>query len=386
MELHHVKNQTEDSADIFLFNQIGNGGINATDFVNELRFLDTLGLESINVRINSGGGSVIEGYGIFSAIRAINTPVNTIIEGIAASIAGVIAMAGTTRSISDFGRLMIHDPSFGASRPNNKQQAALDSIKDSLKTILSNNSSLDLEEISELMSNETWFNAEDAKAFGFVDEVFSTQREVSNECTILDVQNIANDLHDNNTNLETTINNMLDIKNHLSLNDEATEGEVLEAVKTLENNVVEATNKVEEMETAHAVEIETLNNAKIELETVHNEALLEMKNVNDELITEIATLVVENAIEAGKFDKSKKESLVEQAIDNLEGFKNIIESVNVAPTSITSLIENNNEPTNEKTWDDYQKGDSKGLANLMVNDKETYNKLYFNKYGVNPNN
>ena len=384
MDLHHVRNQTEDSADIFLFNQIGQGGINATDFVNELRFLDTLGLKEINVRINSGGGSVIDGYGIFSAIRAINTPVNTIIEGIAASIAGIIAMAGKTRTISDFGRLMVHDPSFGNSRPNNKQQAALDSIKDSLITILSNNSSLDEGEIAELMSVETWFNAEDAHAFGFVDSIFSTAREeVTNELTILEVQNIVNDLHPINK-VEPINKNMLDIKNHLALTDEATEGEVLEAVKTLENNVIEANNKVEEMEVAHATEVEVLNNATNELKEAHTTEVEGLNNANTELVKEVATMVVENAIEAGKLSKDKKESLVEQAINDLDGFKNLVDSVNVTPTSITALINDNTPSNTDKTWDDYQKNDSKGLANLLNNDKEAYRKLYVAKFGNEP--
>jgi ATP-dependent Clp endopeptidase proteolytic subunit ClpP len=388
MELHHVRNQTHESADIFLFNQIGQGGINATDFVNELRFLDTLGLKEINVRINSGGGSVMDGYGIFSAIRSVNTPVNTIIEGIAASIAGIIAMAGKNRSISDFGRLMVHDPSFGNARPNNKQQKALDTIKESLITVLANNSSLDESEISELMTSETWFNAEDALAFGFVDNVFSTAREqVTNELTIADVQNIANDLLDTNNNqLEINNDNMLNIKNHLGLNEEAVEGDVLEAVKALENKSNEAEAKVEELTNAHTTEVEDLNNQIKDVEEKHATEVEALNNNVTELNNELATMVVENAIKDGKFNADKKDELVEQASKDLSAFKNIIESVtaNAAPVSITNLIENTEEVTNELDWDHYTKNEPNALNAMRINDVEAYNKLYADKFGVEP--
>jgi ATP-dependent Clp endopeptidase proteolytic subunit ClpP len=382
MNLSYVKNQTDDSADIFLFNQIGGvGGINATDFVNELRFLDTLGLKEINVRINSGGGSVMEGYGIFSAIRAAKTPVNTIIEGIAASIAGIIAMAGQNRTISDFGRLMIHDPNFGNARPNDKQKKALDTIKTSLITVLANNSSLDENEIGELMAEETWFNAEEALAFGFVDSIHSTKRkkEMANELTVVDVQNLANELHLNN-NVELTINKMLDIKNHLSLNEEATEGEVLEAVKGLENTITEKDNTINDLNN----KLEEAATKAEETETAHSEAVEGLNNTIADLNKEVATLVVENAIKAGKFDEGKKEDLVEMASKDLNAFKNIIDSVTVQPVSITNLIEDTKEVTNDKDWDYYTKKEPKALNAMRLNDKEAYTKLYVNKFGVEP--
>lgn len=382
MELHHVRNQTADSADIFLFNQIGNGGINATDFVNELRYLDTLGLKSINVRINSGGGSVIEGYGIFAAIRAINTPVNTIIEGIAASIAGIIAMAGKKRSISDFGRLMIHDPSFGSSRPDNKQQAALDTLKSSLTKILSNNSSLDEAEVGKLMSKETWFNAEEALAFGFVDKTFSTARkEAKNELTVVDIENLASDLLEPN-NKKPINKNMLNLTNHLSLEDKATEGEVLEAVKTIENNLTEATNKVTDLETAHATAVEVLENAATEATAAHTTVVDGLNDNVTALNKEVATLVVENAINAGKFSKEKKEELIVTATKDLEAFKNICNSVTVAPTSITSLLNKGKAETTDKDWDHMTKKEPKALNEMRINDVEAYNKLFAAKFGT----
>lgn len=374
MELNYVKNQTDDSADIFLFDNIGGFGINAQDFVNELRFLDSQGLSEINVRINSAGGSVIEGFGIFSAIRNADTRVNTIIEGVAASIAGIIAMAGDNRKISDFGRLMIHDPSFGGGTPNGKQKKALDTIKDSLIKVLANNSALDEGEIFDLMSEETWFNADEALAFGFIDEIFSTHRkelkEAKNELTVADIQNAANDLY-HKTEVEQTVNKMTELINHFGLNKEATEAEILNEVKDLANKLADTEKALNDANDDH-------NEEKTKLE----ETINGLETSTAELKKEVATLVVENAIEAGKFKAENKEALVEKATADLDGFKNIVDSVADVPASIVNTINTAASEEDAKDWDYYQKKDPKGLKNLMATNPDEYKRLFKDKYGV----
>jgi len=378
MDFKYIKNQTDNTGDIFLFAPIGGGGINAQEFVNELRFLDSLELDEINVHINSPGGSVIDGFGIFSAIRNAKTPVNTIIEGIAASIAGIIAMAGHNRSIADFGRLMIHDPHFGRKAENEQEKNTLDSIKDSIITILSNNSSLDAEEIFNLMTEETWFNAEDAKAFGFVDNVFSTTREKEtvNELAVSDIMNIASELVDTTpqiTHVKLTQTEMLNLKNHLSLDAEATEIEIVDAVKVLENKINETEAALTDAKDEFKEEKEALN----ETVTTH-------ENTIDGLNNEIATLIVENAINDGKFEAKNKEALIEKACADLEGFKTIVNAVTSAPVSINAMIDTTVEEPAKVTFNDMSKNDPTGLLNLMKNDWDKYSELYKEQYGVNP--
>jgi ATP-dependent protease ClpP protease subunit len=374
MNLQYVKNQTDDSAEIFLYSPIG-GGVNAQNFVAELQFLDTLGLKEINVRINSSGGSVIEGFGIFSAIRNAKTPVNTSIDGIAASIAGVIAQAGKKRTITDFGRLMIHDPSFAGTNKDPKAQKALDTIKASLVTILTNNSALDEGEIFDLMTAETWFNAEEAVAYGFADEETTTKREEAIQDLALDeIQNIANELFapitENNNQIK---NKMIEVINHLGLNESATSEETLEAVKALENKVNEAEaaltlsnddneQKVNELK-------ETITNSTEEVEALTNE---------------VATMVVENAISAGKFSKENKASLIEKAIADLDGFKSIVNAVATPAVSITALIDNSEEEVIETTFEQMSKENPNGLLNMLKTDPEAYAALYEKQYGAKP--
>src|SRR4051812_21409466 len=99
----------EGTATILLYDQIGGQGINGRDFANEIERLQSTA-KKINVRINSPGGSVLEGYAIVSAILNSSVPVDTYIDGLAASIAGVIAMAGQRVFIKDYGTLMLHNP------------------------------------------------------------------------------------------------------------------------------------------------------------------------------------------------------------------------------------------------------------------------------------
>ena len=109
----HIQNLSREEAHINLFSEIGGDGIQGQSFANEIQLLNEFGVETINVHINSGGGSVIEGLSIFSAIKNSEAHVNVFIEGIAASMAGVIAMAGDRIHMTDFSQIMIHNPHTG---------------------------------------------------------------------------------------------------------------------------------------------------------------------------------------------------------------------------------------------------------------------------------
>lgn len=106
-----VKNQTAEAVDIFLYDEISPWvpGHNARDIANILNSLTKV--PTINVRINSPGGSVFDGMAIYNALTRHPGTVNTYVDGIAASIASVIMLAGKTISIADNAMVMIHNPS-----------------------------------------------------------------------------------------------------------------------------------------------------------------------------------------------------------------------------------------------------------------------------------
>ncbi len=126
--------------------------------------------------INSPGGNVDEGLAIYNAIRANKTPCEVIVDGFALSIASIIACAGKPVKAAPGATFMIHAPSTesaGTAQAMRTIATALDKVADSMAAIYAEKTGKDRAEILELMTAETWFTAEEAEAFGLVDEVIS---------------------------------------------------------------------------------------------------------------------------------------------------------------------------------------------------------------------
>ena len=104
---YEFKNQTEAMADLYLYGEVGGFGANASEFISALSGLKGA---HINLHIHSPGGSVFEGHAIFNALRSHPGGVTTFVDGIAASMASVIAMAGKPVKMASNGFLMIHNP------------------------------------------------------------------------------------------------------------------------------------------------------------------------------------------------------------------------------------------------------------------------------------
>ena len=162
MDFKYIKNISENEATILLYNQIGdsvdeNGmyvsGISGSAFAYEMQYLQDK-CKKINVRINSIGGNVLDGYSIVSAILNSTVKCDTYIDGLAASISGVIAMAGEKCYMADYGTMMLHNPKGG----NSEDVLAL--VKNTLVTILSKRTKLDEDTINKMMDEETWLNAD----------------------------------------------------------------------------------------------------------------------------------------------------------------------------------------------------------------------------------
>ncbi len=136
--------------------------------------LDLLSDTALDVRINSVGGSVIEGMHIYNRLRMHRAPVEVTIEGIAASMATIIACAGKPVRMMDAGWYMVHDPSgvsFGNAGAMRKASEVLDKFGQQLVDIYVQRTGKDREEIEALMAAETWLSPAEALEHGFIDEV-----------------------------------------------------------------------------------------------------------------------------------------------------------------------------------------------------------------------
>lgn len=163
------------SAEIFIYEDIGDdyfGGISGNAFAKELRDLGNV--ENIDVRLNSMGGSVFEGLTIYNLLRDNPARVNTHIDGMAASIASVIAMAGDTVSIAENAFMMIHKPwapKMGDADEHRALADQLDKVESSIANAYTRHSQESPESIQEKMQAETWFDAQEALAFGLATEI-----------------------------------------------------------------------------------------------------------------------------------------------------------------------------------------------------------------------
>lgn len=170
-----IQNKGNKTAEVLIYDTIGAGwmgGISAQDFAKELKALGTL--DTINVRINSEGGSVFDGIAIYNTLLSNKATITVDIDGLAASIASIIAMAGDTIRMANNALFMIHDPwtfAMGSADELRDQADLLDKVRDQLVTTYVSRSSIDAEKVSALMADETWMSSQEALDHGLIDEI-----------------------------------------------------------------------------------------------------------------------------------------------------------------------------------------------------------------------
>lgn len=139
-------------------------------FKNELMS----GTGPLTLWINSPGGDVFAAAQIYNMLMDYKDDVTVNIDGIAASAASVIAMAGTTVNMSPVAMMMIHNPmtvAIGDSKEMEKAIAMLSEVKESILNAYEIKTSLSRVQLSHLMDAESWFNAKKALELGFADSI-----------------------------------------------------------------------------------------------------------------------------------------------------------------------------------------------------------------------
>ncbi|KMK65977.1 head maturation protease, ClpP-related [Puniceibacterium sp. IMCC21224] len=157
-------------AEVAIYDEIGAYGVSAKGFLAELGALPDG--TPVDLRLNSPGGSVFDAVAIYNALKRHAGTVTVWIDGIAASAASYVAMAGDEIVMPENAFLMIHDPSglaMGTAGDMRAMAEALDKIAGSLVRGYAAKSGKSNDEIKALMAAETWFDAGDAVAAGFAD-------------------------------------------------------------------------------------------------------------------------------------------------------------------------------------------------------------------------
>jgi len=286
-------------------------GIDGAQFQRELLMLDGMGKKRIQVWINSPGGVVMDGYNIFNAILKSKTPVDTYNVGIAASIAGVIFMAGRKRVMADYSSLMIHPPSGG----NDKKQ--MEAIADSLTTMLAAKSSLSDVEVKYLMDRTTWINSAECFAKGFCTDIEITsdnnKKRMSQTTNVMEAWKIANSIKDfNQIKIKNTVMTKITMK--LGLNDAATEDNVIAEIKKIEDKAyqdgvdkISAENKLKEVENASKKEKDAMKKQLDDAE----DAIKCQKEAFDKLKDEYNAMVEDKQAAEKEADGVKAKKMVE---------------------------------------------------------------------------
>ena len=162
------KAQVKDNV-IYLYDEIGLWGITAEDFVNALDEIDDT---EIHIHINSPGGSVWDGQAIAAAIKRQSAKTIVHVDGIAASIASIIALSADEILMSTGAYLMIHQPwsiVIGPADEMRKEADVLDKIGNTLAKQYASRSTFTEAEIIAALADETWLDADECVECGFAD-------------------------------------------------------------------------------------------------------------------------------------------------------------------------------------------------------------------------
>ncbi len=283
---------TDAVAEVYIFDEIGAYGITAQDFISEMKeYKDT----PVNLRINCIGGDVFDGMAMYNIIKKREAKTTAYIEGIAASMGSVIALAADEVIMAENSLFMIHNAwggAMGEAEDMRKTASILEKISGEIANIYERKTRLSLNRIIEMMDKETWLNAQEAYELGFID-LISDSIKVAAKYDVSKFKNITTEQIHNKLNinvnnkkmteeLKNWFNNKVDeIVNSVKGADNKSEDVVTEVNVMLSDNE-EISNKLSSFEAS----VTDLNGKIVSLE----EELTSTKGENETLSTEIERL------------------------------------------------------------------------------------------------
>lgn len=170
-----IKNQTDSSADLYFYGDIVSSWWGAWDDTDQYPeairdFLNGVSGKNLNIYVNSGGGSVFAGMAIYNMLKRHQGQKTVYVDGLAASIASVIALAGDKVVVPSNAFLMIHKPwngMYGNANDFRKMANDLDAIEEGIMNVYAENlkEGVDIETIRQMVQDETWLNGHEASNY-----------------------------------------------------------------------------------------------------------------------------------------------------------------------------------------------------------------------------
>lgn len=168
---YSIANLSQTEAEIAIYDEIGMWGISASEFIKDLAAVKA---STISLRINSPGGDVFDGIAIYNAIARHSATVNVYVDGLAASAASFIAMAGDSVTMMPHSQMMIHEAAglvIGSASDMQKMADILNKSSDNIASIYAEKAGGTVEDWRALMQAETWFSDQEAVDAGLADKV-----------------------------------------------------------------------------------------------------------------------------------------------------------------------------------------------------------------------
>lgn len=178
---YRIQNKAEKRPEIFIYDEIGFFGNSAKAFTDELQELNA---DELSVHINSPGGDIFDGLAIYQALKNHKADVTVHVDGLAASIASVIAMAADNVVMAPKASMMIHDGwtmAVGDAREMRSAADLLDKQSGIIASVYADKAGQTPEFWRARMQETTWYSADEAFDAGLVDEVEGREKKKADE-------------------------------------------------------------------------------------------------------------------------------------------------------------------------------------------------------------
>ncbi len=178
---YKMLNKASDVGEIWLYGSIGQDwfgdGVTAKQFADDLKKLGAV--KNIDLRINSDGGVITDARAMYNLLIEHKANVHVHIDGIAASAASFLAMAGKQITISEGGFVMIHNArsvTAGDANDHRRMVTVLDQFNQTIVDTYVARTKQDAEKVTKWMNDETWFTGKEAVAAGFADDMVANMQ------------------------------------------------------------------------------------------------------------------------------------------------------------------------------------------------------------------
>lgn len=352
----------EGSATLLLYGDIGDGyKVESGRIVSELIALQSQ-YGKIDVRINSRGGDVFSGMAIYNALRQSKSDITIYIDGVAASIAAIIALCGKPLYMSPYAKLMLHSVSGGTwGNASVLRQTAdqMEQLQKDLANMIAGRCGMKAKDVQTKYFDEKdhWIDAQEAVEMKLCDGIYDMATTEEQPKTAEEIYNFFNNrlvFEPQNSQEMALID---DIKAIPSFSDKEDASAIVAHIKALENKATKV-DALQQANDAYKTQIADLQ-AK-EVDAFLNTAVSEGK-ITKEQIPTMKKLMISDRAAAEELINSMKVQGGARAVDfiNQGGAKNAFEG---------------------KTWDQLDKENR--LADLKAQNKELFCSLYKDKFGV----